>query len=65
MASFFVSRVDTAVNPQLDALGTPEAHALRGRAAIANPKLAYQAHLETFAGERWTDPLATIETAMR
>ena len=53
VASFFVSRVDTAVNPQLDALGTPEAHALRGRAAIANAKLAYQAYLETFAGERW------------
>ena len=53
VASFFVSRVDTAVDPQLAALGTPEAVALRGKAAIANAKLAYQAHLETFTGPRW------------
>ncbi len=53
VASFFVSRVDAALDPQLTALGTPEALALRGKAAIANAKLAYQAHLETFSGPRW------------
>jgi len=41
VASFFVSRVDTAVDARLDALGTPQADALRGTAAIANARLAY------------------------
>src|SRR5690606_32213793 len=53
VASFFVSRVDSNVDARLDALGTPEAAALRGKAAIANAQLAYQAHLEAFAGPRW------------
>ena len=43
VASFFVSRVDTAIDPRLDAIGTPEAAALRGKAAIANARLAYGA----------------------
>jgi transaldolase len=42
VASFFVSRVDTAVDAQLDLLGTPEARALRSQAAIANARLAYE-----------------------
>ena len=42
VASFFVSRVDTEVDARLDKIGTPEAAALRGRAAIANARLAYQ-----------------------
>jgi transaldolase len=42
VASFFVSRVDTAVDAELDALGTDEARALRSSAAIANARLAYQ-----------------------
>ena len=42
VASFFVSRVDTAVDAELDSLGTGEARALRSRAAIANARLAYQ-----------------------
>lgn len=53
VASFFVSRVDTAVDPMLDALGTPEAAAVRGKAGIANARLAYGAYLEVVAGERW------------
>ena len=61
VASFFVSRVDTAVDKRLDALiaGTgdgarqAELRALRGTAAIANATLAYAAFGEIFAGPRW------------
>ncbi|MEM6431617.1 MAG: transaldolase [Deinococcota bacterium] len=53
VASFFVSRVDSAVNKQLDDIGTDEAFALRGKIAIDNAKLAYERFKETFAGERW------------
>lgn len=42
VASFFVSRVDAAIDPLLDALGTPEAQSLRSRAAVANARLAYE-----------------------
>ena len=49
VASFFVCRVDTAVDNQL-----PEGSPLRGKAAVANAKLAYQHFLETtIAGDRW------------
>ena len=53
VASFFVSRVDSAVDPKLDALGTPEAARLRGTAGIANARLAYAAYQEVFATPRW------------
>ncbi|WP_250279612.1 transaldolase [Frankia sp. Cppng1_Ct_nod] len=53
VASFFISRVDTEVDRQLDKIGTAEAVALRGRAAIANARLAYQRHLRVFGSERW------------
>ena len=53
VASFFVSRVDSAVDARLDAIGTPKAAALRGRAAIANARLAYVIYQEVVAGERW------------
>jgi len=53
VASFFVSRVDTEVDHRLDAIVTPDAHALRGRAAVAQAKLAYQLFGERFSGERW------------
>ncbi|MGL4176998.1 MAG: transaldolase [Dermatophilaceae bacterium] len=53
VASFFVSRVDTEVDKRLDALGTPEAAALRGKAAVANARLAYQAYEEVFSTPRW------------
>jgi len=51
VASFFVSRVDTKIDAQLEAIGTPEALALRGRAAIANAKLAYRRFGELFGPE--------------
>ncbi|HEY0805374.1 MAG TPA: transaldolase [Pseudonocardiaceae bacterium] len=54
-ASFFVSRVDTEVDKRLAAIGTPEALALRGKAAISNTKLAYAAFAETIAGPGWLD----------
>ena len=55
VASFFVSRVDTKVDKALDAIGTDAALAARGRAAIANAKLAYQAYLEIFDGKEFAD----------
>jgi transaldolase len=48
VASFFVSRVDTETDRRL-----PDGHPLRGKAAVANAKLAYQMFLEEFAGPRW------------
>jgi len=53
VASFFVSRVDTAVDLALAAIGTPEAEALLGTIAIANSKLAYARFGATFSGGRW------------
>jgi transaldolase len=53
VASFFVSRVDTEVDRRLDKLGTPEAQALRGKAGIANARLAYQLFEERVATPRW------------
>jgi transaldolase len=53
VASFFVSRVDTEVDGRLDKLGTEEAKALRGKAAIANARLAYELFEQKCAGERW------------
>lgn len=53
VASFFVSRVDTEVDARLERIGTPEALALRGKAGIANARLAYERFETVFAGERW------------
>jgi transaldolase len=53
VASFFVSRVDTEVDGRLDKLGTPEATALRGKAAIANARLAYELFEQKCAEQRW------------
>jgi transaldolase len=53
VASFFVSRVDTEVDRRLEAIGTEEALALRGKAAVAQAKLAYRLFRELFSGERW------------
>jgi len=53
VASFFVSRMDTEVDARLDKLGTPEAAALRGKAAIANARLAYELFEQRIATERW------------
>ncbi|WP_257181784.1 transaldolase [Corynebacterium cystitidis] len=48
VASFFVSRMDTEVDKRLDEIGTDEAKALKGKAGIANARLAYQLFLEEF-----------------
>jgi transaldolase len=53
VASFFVSRVDTEIDKRLDKIGTDEAKALKGEAAIANARLAYEAYAEVFASDRW------------
>jgi len=53
VASFFVSRMDTEVDKRLDKIGTAEAAALRGKAAIANARLAYELYEERFATPRW------------
>ena len=53
VASFFVSRVDTEVDERLAAIGTPQAQAMLGRAAVANARLAYGAYRELFAGPRF------------
>jgi len=53
VASFFISRVDSEVDKRLDAIGSDEAKALKGKAAIANGRLAYAAYEEVFASERF------------
>ncbi|MFI6895683.1 transaldolase [Streptomyces sp. NPDC050256] len=53
VASFFVSRVDSEIDKRLDAVGTDEAKALKGKAALANARLAYQAFEEVFSSDRW------------
>ncbi|MDN5755680.1 MAG: transaldolase [Micrococcaceae bacterium] len=53
VASFFVSRVDTEIDKRLDAIGTEEATALKGKAGLANARLAYQVFEEDFSSERW------------
>jgi transaldolase len=53
VASFFVSRVDTEVDARLDKIGTPEALALKGQAAVANARLAYELYEQKFGTDRW------------
>ncbi|MFD6916010.1 transaldolase [Streptomyces virginiae] len=53
VASFFVSRVDVEVDRRLDALGTTEALALKGKAAVANARLAFQAYEQMLVDPRW------------
>lgn len=53
VASFFVSRVDTEIDKRLDAVGSDAAKAAKGKSALANARLAYEAYEEVFAGERW------------
>ena len=59
VASFFVSRVDTEVDKRLDTIGTDDAKALRGKAAVANARLAFEAYEELFDSDRWRE----META--
>ncbi|NGO43414.1 transaldolase [Streptomyces ureilyticus] len=55
VASFFVSRVDTEIDKRIDAMGTDEAKAARGKAGVANARLAYQAYEEVFSSARWQE----------
>ncbi|MBV8160133.1 MAG: transaldolase [Acidimicrobiia bacterium] len=55
VASFFVSRVDTEVDRRLESIGTDEALGLRGQAAVAQAKLAYQLFRQRFQGGRWEE----------
>jgi transaldolase len=48
VASFFVSRLDTEIDSRLEKIGTPEALALRGKAALANARLAYASYQQVF-----------------
>ncbi|GAB2770813.1 transaldolase [Amycolatopsis magusensis] len=65
VASFFVSRVDSEIDKRLDAIGTDEAKALRGEAAIANARIAYAAYEELFASDRWKALVADGANAQR
>ncbi|MGP3925931.1 transaldolase [Streptomyces sp. 8N616] len=53
VASFFVSRLDAEVDARLGKIGTAEAAELRGRAAVANARLAYQHYEQVFSSPRW------------
>ncbi len=53
VASFFVSRVDSEIDKRLDKIGTPEAKALKGKAAIANARLAFAAYEDVVNSPRW------------
>jgi len=53
VASFFVSRVDTEVDKRLVKIGTPEALALKGKAAVANARLAYELYEQKLDTDRW------------
>jgi transaldolase len=52
VASFFVSRVDTEIDKRLDAIGTEDAKALKGKAGVANAQLAYEVYEAAFTTER-------------
>jgi transaldolase len=58
VASFFVSRVDTEIDKRLDKIGTKEAKELKGKAAVANARLAYQHYEGVFEGNPRWDALA-------
>lgn len=59
VASFFVSRVDSQIDARLEEIGTDQALELKGKAGLANARLAYQVFQEAFATERWQ----TLEAA--
>lgn len=65
VASFFVSRVDTEIDARLDKIGTDEALALRGKAAVANARLAYAAFEEVFSSDSWKALAAEGANAQR
>jgi transaldolase len=63
VASFFVSRVDSEADKRLDEIGGHDE--LKGKLAIANAKLAYEAYKEIFSGDRWDELQAKGATAQR
>ena len=65
VASFFVSRVDTEVDARLEAIGTPEALALKGKAGLANARLAYEVYEGAFSSERARHLMALGANAQR
>lgn len=65
VASFFVSRVDSEVDHRLDAIGTEDAQALRGKAALANARLAWAAFQARTASDEWSSLAAMGATAQR
>ncbi|KZM72405.1 transaldolase [Nocardia terpenica] len=60
VASFFVSRVDSEIDKRLEAIGTPEALELRGKAGIANARLAYAAYQDVFDGGARTSTFSVL-----
>jgi len=65
VASFFVSRIDAAIDKRLDGLDSPSAEALKGKAAIASAKLAYATYKRLFSGPRWAALAAAGATTQR
>ncbi len=65
VASFFVSRVDSAVDARLEEIASPAALSLRGRVAVANAKLAYRAFQDVYGDDRWTRLAAAGARAQR
>ncbi len=65
VASFFVSRVDTEINTRLEAIGTPDALALKSKAGIANAQLAYEVYQHAFSSERALGLIASGATRQR
>ncbi|WP_225727463.1 MULTISPECIES: transaldolase [unclassified Nocardia] len=63
VASFFVSRVDTEIDKRLEAIGTPEALELRGKAGIANARLAYAEYQDVFDGGAHTSTYAVLASS--
>ncbi|HEY7263836.1 MAG TPA: transaldolase [Trebonia sp.] len=53
VGSFFVSRMDTEVDKRLDKIGTPQALELKGKAAVANARLAYELYEQKLNTPRW------------
>ncbi|BBH15874.1 transaldolase [Nocardioides baekrokdamisoli] len=65
VASFFVSRVDTEIDARLEAIGSPEALGLCGKAAVANARLAYAAFEQVLISDRWRTLAAAGANAQR
>ncbi|MEV0246554.1 transaldolase [Nocardia sp. NPDC050712] len=63
VASFFVSRVDTEIDKRLESIGSPEALALRGKAGVANARLAYAEYEDVFDGGKHTSTYAHLASS--